>query len=260
MPRPSPRRALGASALGALALGVLLAGPAAAQDAPPATYDPARLAPYALRATATLAVMGQTIEMTNARTVTREGDRWRIVDVTHLPEMAGGGTVADTVELAGATFGPVRRRMRAETPMGAQALRLDFTDSTATGTMSGAGQSLPVAASFDGPVLGGGGLDVAVAAMPLADGFAAAVQVFDPQLGAGARPFRLRVAGREALTVPAGTFNTLRVEVAPLDGNPTGTMTLWIDAAAPHVTVKSEARLPDVMGGGTITTVLTGRD
>ena len=255
MPRPFLPRVAAPVALGVL----LLAGPAAAQDAPAASYDAARIAPHTTRATAALSVMGQTIEMTSTRTVRREADGWRVVDVTQLPSAAGGGTVADTSFLDAAAFHTRWRRLRAETPMGAQTLRADFTDSTVTGTMTGPAGPLPLAATHDGPVLGGA-LDLAVAAMPLADGYAATVRVFDPQFGAGVRPFRVAVAERETVAVPAGTFTTFRVDVTPLDGNATGTLTLWIDEASPHVTVKSEARLPDAMGGGLITTALTGRD
>jgi hypothetical protein len=52
---------------------------------------------------------------------------------------------------------------------------------------------------------------VLIPALPLADGAAFSVNVFESSEGA-AKPYTLKVSGTESVTVPAGTFDTFKVE------------------------------------------------
>jgi hypothetical protein len=61
------------------------------------------------------------------------------------------------------------------------------------------------------------------------------------------------VVATETLTVPAGTFDTWKVEVTSAEGGP-GTTTVWVDQKTRKV-VKTSATLPQ-MGGAVVTTEL----
>ena len=62
-----------------------------------------------------------------------------------------------------------------------------------------------------------------------------------------------KVAGAESVTVPAGTFEAWKVEIASADGEP-GTTTVWVAKDSRKV-VKTVATLPQ-MGGAVVTTEL----
>jgi hypothetical protein len=57
------------------------------------------------------------------------------------------------------------------------------------------------------------------------------------------------------MVVPAGTFETLIVDIEPLDGEEGG-MKLHVTRQAPHRVVKAAGKLPAQMGGGKVTTEL----
>jgi len=64
----------------------------------------------------------------------------------------------------------------------------------------------------------------------------------------------LKVAGKESVTVPAGTFDAFRVEVTSADGGAEKT-TLWI-ATDGRKPVKVSSVMPQ-MGGAVLTAELT---
>ena len=63
------------------------------------------------------------------------------------------------------------------------------------------------------------------------------------------------VKGIEEVTVPAGTFETFKVELRNMDGEPGGG-TVYISTNPSHHKVRSIMTLPPMMGGGTITSEL----
>ena len=60
----------------------------------------------------------------------------------------------------------------------------------------------------------------------------------------------LKVTGKETVEVAAGSFETYRVEIEPLDGEPGG-MVLNV-GLKPRCVIKNNAKLPAAMGGGTM--------
>ena len=95
------------------------------------------------------------------------------------------------------------------------------------------------------PLLAG----VAVAALLLAEGYTTTFRNFDVQKQKE-KLVQLKVVGSESVTVPAGTFDTFKVELSSADGG-ADKETLWIakDSRKP---VKSSAVLGS-MGGATVT-------
>ena len=99
----------------------------------------------------------------------------------------------------------------------------------------------------DGPAA-----SLALAALPLAEGYAVTYRAFDVQKQKVALK-QVSVKSIESVSVPAGTFKAFKVEITSADGEP-GSMTLWIAADSRKV-VKVAATLPQ-MGGATLTAEL----
>jgi hypothetical protein len=90
-----------------------------------------------------------------------------------------------------------------------------------------------------------------IAALPLGDGYHTTFRNFDLQ-SQKAKLMQLTVADSEDVTVPAGTFQTYKVNISSNDG--AEKMTMWV-AKASKKTVKYQALLPQ-MGGATLTAEL----
>jgi hypothetical protein len=103
------------------------------------------------------------------------------------------------------------------------AINLDFTGNKVTGAMKYVGgQEKPVAMDLDGPVFATSP-DVMIGCLPLADGYSTTFRTFDidrlpikPR--ASNKLMQLKVVGMERVTVPAGLFDTYKVEVTSTDG------------------------------------------
>ncbi len=89
-----------------------------------------------------------------------------------------------------------------------------------------------------------------IACLPLADGYSTTYRNFDLQT-MKPKLMELKVAGSESATVPAGTFDSYKVEVSGEGGSK---FTIWIakDSRKP---VKYSAVLPQA-GGATLTAEL----
>jgi dipeptidyl aminopeptidase/acylaminoacyl peptidase len=196
--------------------------------------------------TTKLQAMGQEMAIQATRTVeaaTVDGrEVWRVIDVSTLPM----GTVIDTLELDKARLTPVRRSMG-----GMGVLKLNYSEMTITGEMGVPGQTVPVNVELAAPVFAGdAGLEVSLAGLPLAEGYETTLRTFDPERQR-VRPMQLSVKGSETAECAAGTFETLVVELKPLDGDEAGTSTIHVMKQAPHHIVLREFRLPAALGGGT---------
>ena len=199
---------------------------------------------------ATLTVQGQEIEMESERTIraaTLEGeDVWQVVDVTETPAVS----VRDTVVVDRETLLPLRRSAG-----GMIAVRLDYGESAITGEVGAGGQTSPIETALEVPVAGDGpGLELFLMGLPLEEGYEATLRSYDVQTQR-VRPFKLRVTGTQTVEVPAGAFETLALELEPLDGEGGGA-TLHVKREAPHTLVRGRYRLPPAMGGGTMETEL----
>ena len=89
--------------------------------------------------------------------------------------------------------------------------------------------------------------------LPLAEGYSATFRNFSVQTQK-VKLLEAKVAGAETVTVPAGKFETWKVEIASVDGGADRT-TLWV-AKDSRATVKSTAVMPSA-GGATMTAELT---
>ena len=215
---------------------VTLSKPAAASavGTPAPAVD---LAPMTARYAATIAVGGQSIPMTIAQEVREENGAWVAVETADTPM----GQAVDTTVIAKGTLLPRKRTVK----QGPLDLALDFGDASATGTMSINGQAKPVSVTLEGPLFAdGAGSHAVIACLPLAAGYTTAFRNLDLQ-SQKVQVKQLKVAGKESVTVPAGTFEAWKVEVSSPDSG--ATQTLWVVPDTRRV-VKMSATLPSMNG------------
>jgi hypothetical protein len=188
----------------------------------------------------------QSIPLTLASEVKAEGGGWTVTGRINSP--MGEGT--DTFALDKDTL-LVRKRSIHQGPV---EVELAFQDNKVTGSMKMNGSDKPVSVDLGGPIFPEVTAAPAVlASLPLAEGYTTAFRTFDVQKQK-VNVMRLRVAGSETVTVPAGTFDAFKVEVAPADGG-ADKATIWV-AKESRKAVKFSAVVSE-MGGATFTAELT---
>ena len=191
-------------------------------------------------------VGGQTIPMSVTREVKEEGGQWAVTETAKT----GMGDITDKTLLEKGTLIPTGRSIH----QGPVTVELQLKDGKATGTMTVNGQAKPVEADLGGPLFAdGAGGHLALAALPLAEGYAATYRNFDVQTQK-VKLVQVKVVGAEKVTVPAGTFDSLKLEVTSADGGAEKT-TVWVDPATRQV-LKTVSVVPQ-MNGAVITSELT---
>ena len=248
----------------AFMLGLVLMGgaaPAHAQDTTHTTapdtlpaLDGSVIEPATLVYETTIEAQGQRASATVRRTIataTYDGQAvWRIVD----QNQSGMGAGADSFWVDRGTLAPMRRSMS-----GQGRLRVAYTDSTVTGTFQARGRSVSIDAALDGPILGDGpALEIALAALPLTDGYSTTFRIFNP-VQQSTRTMQLIVTGTRTVQVPGGTYKTYVAELGPVDADQGGE-TLFLKQTAPHHVVRGESALPPQMGSGSAVRVLRSMD
>ncbi|MBV8895157.1 MAG: prolyl oligopeptidase family serine peptidase [Acidobacteriaceae bacterium] len=185
---------------------------------------------------------GQTINLDSSSEVKDDSQSWSVVESMNTPM----GAMTDSVVLDKGKLTATERHIK----QGPVAIDLVFKGSKVTGTMAMNGKSKPVDVDLGGPDFadGAGSMDV-IATLPLADGYKTSFYNFDVQK-MQPKVMQLSVAGTENVTVPAGTFEAYKVEIAPADGG-ADHVTVWI-AKEKHEPVKYSAVLAS-MGGATLT-------
>jgi hypothetical protein len=187
-----------------------------------------------------LAVQGQNIVMDRTLTVAEAGDNYRISDKISSPMT---GEMSDESEVTKAMLAPVKRTVK----QGPVTINADYTADKVTGTMGMNGQSKPIDVKLDGALFADGAGDgLQLATLPLANGYTTTFRNFDVTKQQ-TKAFALTVAGKESITVPAGTFEAWKVEIKPADGSP-GDRTLFVVADGSGRVVKEMATIAE-MGG-----------
>ncbi len=224
---------------------------ASAETAPLPTLSPTALEPLTLRYTQNIAIRDQNIEMAVERKIKKSllngSAVWQIVSSTQSPM----GAAADTFYIDGKNLLPLKRRSQ----QGGSAVTIDYRADAIFGSIKMGPQEMPVDIKLKAPVLGDDvALEVTLGALPLAPGYETTIRTFD-LLSQKIRPQSLKVAGLEKVDVAAGSFDAFKIELEPLDGE-AGGATIFVTKKAPHIVVRSEGKLPAMMGGGAVTTTL----
>ena len=189
---------------------------------------------------------GQTMPMDITSTVTDQSGSWAVNETSVMPM----GSVTDEATIDKGTL-LLRKRVIHQGPA---VVEVQFADNKATGKMTMNGQERPIAADLGGALFADGpGASSVIGTLPLAEGYTTTFRNFDI-MSQQVRPRQLKVTGSEKVTVPAGTFDTYKVEVTPAEG--TGeTVTIWVDKASRRA-VKIVTVLPQ-MNGAIATAELT---
>jgi len=185
---------------------------------------------------------GQQMNMKLSTAIQDGAGSWTATDQMDTPQ----GAATDTATLEKGSLLLLKRSVN----QGPVAIDLDFAGNKAAGKMSMNGQDKPIAVDLGGPLFAdAAGSNQVIACLPLAEGYSTTFRNFDVQTQK-VKLFQLTVAGKEEVKVPAGTFNTLRVEISSADGG-SDKRTLWI-AGETHKVVKVTAVLAS-MGGAVMT-------
>src|SRR5689334_8080005 len=205
--------------------------PKAATDLQPGTY----------KYKAKLSMGSQEMAMDMSTTIKEENGKW-IATGTMQSAM---GEASDVSTIEKGTLVVSKRTIK----QGPATIDVSFAGNKATGTMNMNGQDRPIAADLGGPIFADAAAsEMTIGALPLADGYTTSFRNFDVRKQKE-KLLQLKVVGAESVTVPAGTFDTYKVELSSAEGG--DKQTLWIakDSRKP---VKMTATLAE-MGGATIT-------
>lgn len=188
-------------------------------------------------------------------TIKDEGGVWTVTTDINFIE----GPVTDVLTLEKDTLIPRKESFKhflhKGQPWKPVEIDLDFTGNKVTGAMKYvSGPDKPVAFGLGGPLFAGTATDVTVGCLSLADGYSTTFRYFDIQQLALQKPDRekvmqLKVVGMERVTVPAGTFDSYKVELTSPDGS--YQETVWI-AKDSRIPVKTYA--VEVIKGTDVTT------
>ena len=188
---------------------------------------------------------GQTIPLSTTQTIEEQGGNWVVTGTAKMPM----GDAVDITTLDKATLVPRKRSIK----QGPAAIELTFADGKATGTVAMGGEPKPVSVDLGGDLFADGvGANEAIASLPLAEGFSTTYRNFDVRQQK-VQMKQAKVTGAESVTVPAGTFQAWKVEIASAEGEP-GQTTIWVAKDSRKV-VKLSATMPQ-MGGAVVTSEL----
>jgi hypothetical protein len=125
-------------------------------------------------------------------------------------------------------------------------VEIEFSGGKVLGTVKMHGKKNTVELEIGGPVFGEGpGYAQVIACLPLAEGYTTVFRNFDVQKEK-AKAMRLEVAGSEEVQVPAGKFDTFRVELTSAEGGPERS-TVWV-SKVDRKAVKLSAMMPELAG------------
>jgi dipeptidyl aminopeptidase/acylaminoacyl peptidase len=187
----------------------------------------------------TIAAGGQQFKLKLTTIVQDAGANWATEEDMDTPQ----GTMAEKGVMEKTTLLVKKHNVQ----QGPVVIDIDFANNKATGKVSMNGQETAVNADLGGAIFGdAAGGDDAIACLPLADGYTTNFRNFDVQTQK-VKLQTLKVIGTENVTVPAGSFDTWKVEVTADGGDK---KTLWVTKDS-HKLVKISAVLPS-MGGATL--------
>jgi hypothetical protein len=199
----------------------------------------ADLQPGTFKARLTLSGGPQPLALTLSSTIREEGGTWVVTDTSETP----AGPTTDTATLEKGTLILLKRTIQ-----GAATISFEIAGNKATGTISAASRQIPISVDIPTPLFATGpGAPQSIALLPLAEGYTTSYRSLD----VGSQRvllMQLRVVGSESVTVPAGTFETFKVECAADDAS--NKSTLWI-AKDSRMPVKGQS----VLHNGAIMTV-----
>jgi hypothetical protein len=186
------------------------------------------------------------MDLNMAISVRETGAEWTVTEIT-IAELTGEISDAGVYEKKSLML--TTRAFK----QGQAMIDLAFKEDRVKGKMVISGQEKLFDVETGGPLFGDGpGFIFAIGALPLAKGYAASFRSFDIETQKLTQT-QLKVAGMEQITVPAGSFESYRVEISS-EGSGSGDYTVWI-AKSSRKPVKVITALPEI-GGAKLTAEL----
>jgi hypothetical protein len=199
------------------------------------------LQPGTYRYDAAISMGDQKMALKLSTTITGSADSWTAEETMDTPM----GEMLDTVMLDKGSLTLAKRSVK----QGPVAVHLEFSNGKAMGTIEMDGEGKSISVDLDGPVFAdGAGASFVIGCLPLAEAYSAVFRNFDVQTQK-VKVMQLEVAGSELVAVPAGTFETFKVELSSAGGG-AGKYTVWI-AKDNRTPVKISAVMAE-MGGATL--------
>ncbi|HET7705282.1 MAG TPA: prolyl oligopeptidase family serine peptidase [Thermoanaerobaculia bacterium] len=227
----------------------------AAKTNPLPVVDASVVAPGTLNYTTTLNLSGgRSMKIDGKRVVARETSGGNAVYRVTSTATTPMGEASDVIVVDATSLRPVSRLAK----QGPATVQIAYGDKAVTGEINAGAQKMPINVALEAPVFGDeAALELAVSAMPLAPGFRTTIRTVEAGMQQRVRFWSVAVS-EDSVTVPAGTFQTYKVVLEPLDNEGGGT-TYWVTKDSPRYIVRGESKLPAMMGGGTAVSELTGR-
>jgi dipeptidyl aminopeptidase/acylaminoacyl peptidase len=194
----------------------------------------------------TVIARGQTIPMNVTSELVKTNlngkDVFRAIDVTS--GMMGG---ADTLYVDAKTLLPIQRNVK----QGPAAVNVKFENGKVEGKIAAGPQNIPIDVKLDVAVVtDGSGIGLAIESLKLTDNFSAQFNLFELQT-AQVKKMTLKVVSSEKISVPAGEFDTYKLEINPVEGTD-GASVVWVKKSDQKM-VKLQMSLGEQMAGTTIT-------
>lgn len=164
-------------------------------------------------------VEGESMSLKMSTEIKEKDGAWQVTDQLGMMMMS----MKDSAVLEKGTLVMLKRSM---SEAGAK-VDIAFHGGKVAGAMKMQGKKSEIDLEIGGPVFGEGpGFAQVIACLPLAEGYSTVFRNFDLQKQK-ARAMRLEVAGSEKIEVPAGWFDTWRVELMSAEGGPEKS-TVWV--------------------------------
>lgn len=214
------------------------------------SYDGSKIKLGKINYLLTVETQGQKFNMNIDRTLTKElfngKDVIRSVDITS--GMMGGN---DTLLVDAKTLLPVSRNIK----QGMGTVHLKFENGKVEGMLEAGPQKLPINVNVDVPIVSdGAGVEMMIESLSLTENTTLKFYQLD-LMSAKTKEYILKVVGNEKISVPAGEYDTYKVDIKEVSGEGEPTHK-WVDKASGK-TVKTVTKLGAQMGGGTVTIELT---
>lgn len=182
-------------------------------------------------------VGGRSMEMALQQEIHEEAGNWVATESIKTP----GGEVIDRSILEKGSLVLLKRSIR----QGGITIEIEVKDGKAVGEVKMGAQPTPISVDLGGALFAdGAGSNSVIATLPLAEGYATSFRNLDVQ-SQKVKVMELKVVGSEQVTVPAGAFDTYKLELVSPEDN--AKSSLWISKPDRKV-IKTSAVLPRMNG------------